>query len=132
MNPNDRAPKTTGRFAYEGLERLIHEKSRLSILSSLASHPDGLLFTELKSLCSLTDGNLSRQIQLLQESGFVEVWKGFRKKRPQTLCRLSATGRTRFLEYIEQLQTVVTDASAAGRKSSRNPSAIPKTFAPAT
>ena len=132
MNPNDRAPKTTGRFAYEGLERLIHEKSRLSILSSLAAHPDGLLFTELKSLCSLTDGNLSRQIQLLQESGFVEVWKGFNKRRPQTLCRLSSTGRARFLEYIEQLQAVVTDASAAGRKSSRNPGAIPKTFAPST
>jgi DNA-binding transcriptional ArsR family regulator len=129
MNPNESLTKTvSGRFAYEGLERLIHEKARLSILSSLAAHPDGLLFTELKSLCSLTDGNLSRQIQLLQETGFVEVWKGFRKKRPQTLCRLSDTGRARFLEYIQTLQTVITDA---GRKPSRRPSSIPKTFAPA-
>src|ERR1700722_18500335 len=104
MNRNDPIPKrTSGRFAYEGLERLVHEKSRLSILSSLAAHPDGLLFTELKTLCSLTDGNLSRQIQLLQEGGFIEVWKGFRKNRPQTLCRLSDAGRARFLEYIQAL-----------------------------
>src|ERR1700722_9354630 len=62
MGKND-----TGRFAYDGLERVIHEKARLSVLSSLAAHPDGLLFNELKALCSLTDGNLSRQIQVLQE-----------------------------------------------------------------
>src|ERR1700722_19092616 len=97
-------PKSsTGRFAYDGLERVIHERARLSVLSSLAAHPDGLLFTELKELCSLTDGNLSRQIQLLQETGFIEVWKGFRKNRPQTLCRLSDAGRARFLEYIQAL-----------------------------
>jgi DNA-binding MarR family transcriptional regulator len=122
MNRNDPIPKrTSGRFAYEGLERLVHEKSRLSILSSLAAHPDGLLFTELKTLCSLTDGNLSRQIQLLQEGGFIEVWKGFRKNRPQTLCRLSDAGRARFLEYIQALQEVISDASSAGRKTPRNP-----------
>jgi DNA-binding transcriptional ArsR family regulator len=120
MNRNEPiAKRTSGRFAYEGLERLMHEKSRLSILSSLAAHPDGLLFTELKTLCSLTDGNLSRQIQLLQEGGFLEVWKGFRNNRPQTLCRLGDTGRTRFLEYIQTLQAVVADASIVGKKMSR-------------
>ncbi len=46
--------KTTGRFAYDGLERVIHEKARLSIMSSLATHPEGLLFNDLKSLCTLT------------------------------------------------------------------------------
>ena len=138
MNQNDSASKTvlgktvSGRFAYEGLERVIHEKARLSILSSLAAHPDGLLFNELKSLCSLTDGNLSRQIQLLQETGFIEVWKGFRNKRPQTLCRLSEPGRARFLEYIQTLQAVVTDAGAVGRKSSRQSNPIPRSFLPAT
>jgi DNA-binding MarR family transcriptional regulator len=122
MNRNEpMAKRTSGRFAYEGLGRLVHEKSRLSILSSLAAHPDGLLFTELKTLCSLTDGNLSRQIQLLQEGGFLEVWKGFRNNRPQTLCRLSDAGRARFLEYIHALQEVVSDASSAVKKISRNP-----------
>jgi len=108
-------PKEPGRFAYEGLERVMHEKARLSVLSSLAAHPDGLLFTELKTLCSLTEGNLSRQIQLLQESGFVETWKGYRNNRPQTLCRLTDQGRQRFLEYISVLQNVVADASAAAK-----------------
>lgn len=110
-------PKTPGRFAYEGLERIIHEKARLSVLSSLAANPDGLLFTELKSLCSLTDGNLSRQIQFLQSAGLVEVWKRFHNNRPQTLCRLTEAGRERFLEYIAELEKVV----ASAQKSKAHP-----------
>lgn len=97
-------------FAYEGLERVIHERARLSILSSLAAHPQGLVFNDLKSMCALTDGNLSRQIQLLQEAGFVEVWKGTKNNRPQTLCRLTEDGRARFLEYINELEQVVSNA----------------------
>ena len=99
-----------GRFAYDGLDRLIHEKARLGILSSLATHPKGLLFGDLKGLCSLTDGNLSRHLQLLHEADLVEVWKGFRNNRPQTLCRLTEKGRQRLLEYISVLETVVSDA----------------------
>ncbi|HXE51944.1 MAG TPA: transcriptional regulator, partial [Tepidisphaeraceae bacterium] len=76
---NEREP---GRFAYDGLDRLIHEKARLSILSSLVSHPAGLIFGDLKTLCALTDGNLSRQITQLQEAGLVEVFKGIRNNRP--------------------------------------------------
>ena len=121
--------RSPGRFAYEGLARVIHEKSRLSILSSLACHPSGLLFNDLKSLCALTDGNLSRQLQFLQEEGFVEVWKGFKNRRPQTLCRLSAEGRKRFLEYIAQLESVVRDAGgAAGDVGSLR---VPDGFSPA-
>src|SRR3954470_13648985 len=104
------------RFAYEKLERVIHERSRLSILSSLAAHPQGLVFNDLKSLCALTDGNLSRQIQLLQESGFVEVWKGHKGNRPQTLCRLTESGRKRFLEYIAELEQVVADAMTTSKQ----------------
>ena len=102
-----------GRFAYQGLERVIHEKARLSIMSSLAAHPDGLLFNDLKDLCSLTDGNLSRHMQMLQESKLVEVWKGFKNNRPQTLVRLTEAGRKRFLEYVQELEQVVADAMAA-------------------
>src|SRR5438270_7799417 len=103
-------PDASGRFAYEGLERVIHEKARLGILASLIAHPDGLLFNDLKDLCSLTDGNLSRHLQMLQESGMVEVWKGMKKNRPQTLVRLTETGRKRFQEYIAVLESVVADA----------------------
>ena len=110
-----------GRFAYEGLERVIHEKARLSILASLASHVDGLLFNDLKALCALTDGNLSRQLQVLQEAGFVEVWKGFKNKRPQTLCRLTSDGRKRFVDYITTLENVVSDAMAAAEEGKGSP-----------
>jgi DNA-binding HxlR family transcriptional regulator len=120
--PRGREPvaREAGRFAYEGLERVIHEKARLSILSSLVSHVDGLLFNDLKALCALTDGNLSRQLQVLQEAGFVEVWKGFRNKRPQTLCRLTPDGRKRFIEYINTLESVVSDAMAAAQREGRS------------
>ena len=110
-NKRDNLPKSPGRFAYDGLERVIHEKARLSIMTSLAVHPDGLLFADLKRLCALTDGNLSRHMQLLEEAGLVEVWKGFRNRRPQTLCRLSKTGRKRFEEYINVLERIVADAA---------------------
>ncbi|HEY1684400.1 MAG TPA: transcriptional regulator [Tepidisphaeraceae bacterium] len=110
--------KTPGQFAYEGLERVIHEKARLSVLSSLAANPDGLIFTELKSLCSLTDGNLSRQIQFLQSAGLVEVWKRSHNNRPQTLCRLTEAGRERFLEYVAELEKVVASAQRGKTKSS--------------
>src|SRR5262249_21536577 len=110
-----RADDGSGRFAYEGLERVIHEKARLSILTSLVAHPGGLLFGDLKELCSLTDGNLSRHLQVLHEAGLVEVWKGFQGNRPQTLCRLTEEGRKRFLEYITVLENVVADALAAAK-----------------
>ena len=109
-NPKPKPIDSTGRFAYDGLERVIHEKARLGIVTSLVTHPQGLLFNDLKELCSLTDGNLSRHLQILHEGGFVEVWKGYQGTRPQTLVRLTADGRKRFLEYIAVLESVVTDA----------------------
>ena len=102
-----------GRFAYEGLERIFHEKARLGIMTSLVTHPEGLVFNDLKDLCALTDGNLSRHLQALHEAGYVEVWKGFHMNRSQTLCRLTPTGRRRFLDYITVLESVVSDALTA-------------------
>jgi DNA-binding MarR family transcriptional regulator len=112
MATNKITPDSGGRFAYDGLERIIHEKARLGILTSLVAHPKGLLFNDLKDLCSLTDGNLSRHLQVLHEAGLVEVWKGFQKNRPQTLCRLTDEGRRRFLDYINVLESVIADALA--------------------
>ena len=105
--------ESTGRFAYEGLERIFHEKARLGIMTSLVTNPRGVIFSDLKELCHLTDGNLSRHLQVLNEAGFVEIWKGFHKNRPQTLCRITEEGRRRFLEYINVLETVVKDALKA-------------------
>lgn len=111
--PESPEPAGPGRFAYDGLERVIHEKARLGILASLVAHPDGLLFPELKELCALTDGNLSRHLAVLHEAGIVEVWKGTRRNRPQTLCRLTVEGRRRFLEYVDVLESVIADAARA-------------------
>ena len=101
------------------LERVLHEKARLSILSSLASHANGLVFNDLKTMCTLTDGNLSRQLQVLQEAGLVEIFKGYKNNRPQTLVKLTSDGRERFLEYIAVLESVVADAAAAAGKAPR-------------
>ena len=100
----------SGRFSYDGLDRVIHEKARLGIMASLAAHGSGLLFNDLKQLCALTDGNLSRHLAILSEAGLVEVWKGRQGRRPQTMYRLTTVGRRRFLEYINVLENVVADA----------------------
>jgi DNA-binding MarR family transcriptional regulator len=100
-------------FSFEGLHRILHEKARLSILASLAAHPQGLLFNDIKSLCKLTDGNLSRQVSVLAEEKLVEVWKSQSTGRSQTLVKMSAVGRKRFTAYLAELERVVRAASTA-------------------
>jgi len=102
-------------FAYEGLDRVIHERARLGVLTSLAAHSKGLVFADLRRLCGLTDGNLSRHLAVLQEAGLVEVTKGFARNRPQTLIKITREGRKRFLDYLAVLDQVVRDAAAAAR-----------------
>jgi DNA-binding HxlR family transcriptional regulator len=106
----EKAPGT-GRHAYEGLDRAIHEKARLGIMTCLLTHPEGLPFNEIKGQCSLTDGNLSRHLRVLEEEKLVEVEKGYEGKKPKTLCRLTKGGRTRFLGYLSELERIVKDAS---------------------
>lgn len=101
------------RFEYAGLDRVIHERARLGIVTSLASHPKGLRFNDLKQLCGLTDGNLSRHLTVLEAAGIVTIEKTFRRKRPETRCTLTRGGRARFVAYLDQLQHVVADAAAA-------------------
>ena len=103
-------PAGAGRFSYEGLDRVIHEKARLGILASLATHDGGLLFNDLKQLCSLTDGNLSRHLAVLSEARLVDIWKEQQGARPQTLYRLTPRGRRRFAKYVSVLESVVADA----------------------
>ena len=98
-----------GRFSYDGLDRVMHEKARLGILASLAANAEGLLFNDLKKLCSLTDGNLSRHLDVLSEAELVDIWKSSTGPRPQTMYRLTAGGRRRFTEYISVLEKVVAD-----------------------
>src|SRR5271154_6216491 len=107
-------PETdAGQFAYEGLDRVIHERARLGVLTSLVAHPKGLVFGDLRRLCQLTDGNLSRHLQVLQEAGVVEIAKGFERNRPQTVCMITPAGQARYLDYLAVLEQVVRDAALA-------------------
>ena len=121
MSRPDETSYTAGRFAYDGLDRVIHEKARLGVVTSLVAHPKGLVFGDLKRMCGLTDGNLSRHLQVLVEDGVVEVEKSFVKNRPQTMCRITAKGRQRYLDYLTVLEQVVRDAAKAVAAQSTSP-----------
>lgn len=99
------------RFAYDGLDRIIHERARLSLLTSLATHPKGLFFGELKQLCALTDGNLNRHLQVLEDAKLVALTKRYDKTRVQTLCKITPLGRRRYLEYLEVLEQIIVDGT---------------------
>jgi predicted ArsR family transcriptional regulator len=111
-NANPRL-RTGSRFAYDGLDRVIHERARLSVLTSLITHSKGLPFGELKQLCALTDGNLNRHLTVLEEAKLVAMAKGVEHGRPQTVCRITSLGRKRYVEYLAVLEQVVLDASSA-------------------
>ena len=104
------------RYAYSGLDRTIHERARLSVVTSLSTRPKGLLFSDLKQLCGLTDGNLSKHLQLLQQEEVIELIKSFDGNRPQTRCRLTRRGRERYLAYLGVLEQVIRDAAAESEK----------------
>src|ERR1700748_136885 len=108
--------ETSAPFSYDGLDRVIHEKARLGLLTSLMAHPKGLAFADLKQLCGLTDGNLSRHLQVLQEDGPADVTKGYEGTRPPPSCRLPRPGRRRFLDYLAVLERLVRDAARAAGK----------------
>jgi len=88
------------------LDRVIHEKGRLAIMSMLAATPE-LSFTEMRDALNMTDGNLSVHIRTLQETGYVAVTKTFRERKPLTTCALTAAGRKAFAQYIELLDQIV-------------------------
>ncbi|HVR27535.1 MAG TPA: transcriptional regulator [Candidatus Polarisedimenticolia bacterium] len=108
-----KAPPSDGRFAYGGLDRVIHERARLSVLTSLVTNPKGLAFGDLKQLCALTDGNLSRHLRVLEKGKMVELVKKHDRNRPQTICRITASGRARYVEYLSTLEQVIRDAARA-------------------
>ena len=124
MSKNSTSDK--GRFAYDGLDRVIHEKARLGLLTSLVAHPKWLLFGDLKTLCGLTDGNLSRHLQVLEEAGLVAIDKSFVKNKPQTSCRITVAGRKRYMDYLNVLEQVVRDAASAATSGNT----VPRRLAP--
>jgi DNA-binding transcriptional ArsR family regulator len=114
------AHSRAGRFAYEGLDRAFHEKARLGIMTSLTTQPDGLSFSDLRSLCALSDGNLNRHLAVLQEAGYVRIEKHGRGRASHSLCSATRIGRAAFLEYLRELERVLSDAVATKNKPARS------------
>ena len=88
------------------LDRIIHEKGRLGIMSLLAASPE-LSFTDMRKTLEMTDGNLTTHIRTLQEAGYIAVSKSYEKNRPLTTCSLTAAGRKAFATYINVLEDIV-------------------------
>jgi DNA-binding MarR family transcriptional regulator len=92
--------------AFLQLDRVIHEKGRLAIMSMLAATPE-LSFTEMREALKMTDGNLTTHIRTLQEAGYISVTKSFQNNRPHTACALTAAGKRAFTSYINLLEQIV-------------------------
>jgi DNA-binding MarR family transcriptional regulator len=97
---------------FQQLDKVIHEKSRMAIMSMLAGSPE-LSFTELRNSLKMTDGNLTTHIRTLQKSGYVSVSKSFRENRPLTTCTLTACGHRAFSKYVGLLEGIVKQARQA-------------------
>jgi DNA-binding MarR family transcriptional regulator len=91
------------------LDRVIHEKGRLAIMSMLAATPE-LSFTEMRDALGMTDGNITTHIRTLQEEGYISVAKSYQNNRPLTTCPLTAAGRKAFKSYIDLLEQVLQQA----------------------
>ncbi len=126
MNKRDLRKSAGSRYGYDGLDRIIHERARLSVLTALVTHSKGLSFGELKQFCGLTDGNLNRHLQVLEEAKLVGVVKNVDHNRPHTSCRITALGRKRYIEYLAVLEQVLLDTAGvkdgeSNRKGSGDP-----------
>jgi DNA-binding MarR family transcriptional regulator len=93
------------------LDRVIHEKGRLAIMSMLAASPE-LAFTELRDALNMTDGNLTSHMRTLQEAGYVSVSKSYANNRPLTTCSLTTGGKKAFAGYIDLLEQILQQTRA--------------------
>ncbi len=92
--------------ALPNLDRIIHERMRLGIVSALAVN-DSLTFNELKKLLQTTDGNLSVHARRLEEAEYVECSKSFEGRMPRTEYRLTSAGRKAFERYLNHLEALI-------------------------
>jgi len=92
--------------AMPALERLIHERTRLGMLSALAVN-DTLTFSELKKILATTDGNLSVHARKLEHAAYVSCTKSFENRVPKTLYRLTAAGRRALETYLDHMEALI-------------------------
>ena len=93
------------------LDRVIHEKGRLAIMSLLAASPK-LSFTEMRDSLGMTDGNVTAHLRTLHEAGYISVTKAFQGGRPLTTYSLTPTGRAAFSNYINLLEQIIQQAKS--------------------
>ena len=98
---------------FQALEKIFHEPNRLAIMSALCAASGGLSFSELKTECNLTDGNLNRHLKVLKESKAVRIEKKFVDDKPRTTVFITAEGLVRFNDYLEALAGIMEHARAA-------------------
>ncbi len=99
----------------EKLDRIIHERGRLAIMSLLAT-TESMSFKELKETLGMTDGNLSVHMRTLEEIGYVAVEKSFVNRKPRTDFSLTPDGRQAFAGYLETLEEIVRESRPATQK----------------
>jgi DNA-binding MarR family transcriptional regulator len=101
-------PLTTGRAENEDtrFDRLVYERVRLGILSALAVREE-LSFSELKALFEVSDGNLSAHARKLEEAKYLSCTKSFAERRPKTVYRLTALGRSALNRYLDHVEAVI-------------------------
>ena len=95
------------------LDRLIHERMRLGIVSALAAHP-ALTFSDLKRLLETTDGNVSVHARKLEEAGYISCNKSFEGRMPRTEYALTAAGRKALEKYLNHMEALIHAMRAPG------------------
>jgi DNA-binding transcriptional ArsR family regulator len=91
------------------LDRLVHDRTRLAIVSALAAS-EPLTFTELKGITETTDGNLSVHTRKLEDAGYVTCTKGFEGRMPRTEFALTAAGRRALQKYLDHMEAIISNA----------------------
>jgi DNA-binding transcriptional ArsR family regulator len=107
------AATTKPRAQARDLDRLVHDRTRLAIVSALAAN-EPLTFTELRAITETTDGNLSVHTRKLEDAGYVSCTKGFEGRTPRTEFALTAAGRKALQKYLDHMEAIISHA----RKSS--------------
>lgn len=96
-----------------GLDKLIHERTRLALVSALAANST-MTFNELKTVLQITDGNLSVHARKLEEAGYVECTKGFDGRLPRTEYKLSQSGRVALHRYVAHMEALLGAVKRSG------------------
>ena len=95
--------------SFQQLDKVIHEKNLMGIMSMLAA-VKSISFTDLRNTLNMSDGNLITHIRTLQKNGYVSTTKSFHDNRPLTTCSLTEDGRNAFAEYVNLLEGIVKQA----------------------